>query len=63
VAKSQFVNAAQFRALIVYCLVAFVVFLVLAALLPTGELRTGLVAGWVVLFPVGGWFVFRRGAT
>ena len=62
-ARSQFVTAEQFKALIGYCAVAFVVLLLLAALLPSGVVRTGLVAGWVVFFPVGAWVVFRRGTT
>ena len=60
-AESQFVSAEQLKTLIVYFAVAFVVLLVLAAFLPGGVLRTALVAGWVVLFPVGGWVVLRRG--
>ena len=60
-AESQFVSAEQLKTLIGYFAVAFVVLLVLAALLPSGVLRTALIAGWVVLFPVGGWVVFRRG--
>lgn len=59
-AESQFVRAAQLKPLLAYCAVAFVVLLVLSALLPSGTMRTGLVAGWIVLFPVGGWAVFRR---
>ena len=62
-AKSQFVPAAQLKPLIGYFAVAFIVFLVVASLLPPGTMRTGLVAGWIVLFPAGGWIVFRRGRT
>jgi hypothetical protein len=44
----------------VYCTVAFVVLLALTAVLPGGRLRNGVVIGWIFLFPLGGWLVFRR---
>jgi hypothetical protein len=58
--KSRFVSAARLRRLIVYLGVAFVVVLGVGALVPPGSLRNGLVALWVVGFPIGAWKVFGR---
>lgn len=58
--ESRFVSAAKLKPLLAYFVVAFVVVVVLGALLPPGRLRTGLVLTWLVLFPLGGWLVFRR---
>lgn len=60
-AESRFVSAARLKPLIVYFAVAFAVLLAVAALAPAGRVRDGLVLAWIVLFPFGGWFVFRRG--
>ena len=59
--ESQFVSAKQLKPLLVYCAVAFAALLVLTAVLDDGRLRNAIVIGWVVLFPAGGWLVFRRG--
>ncbi|KPJ84300.1 MAG: hypothetical protein AMS19_01220 [Gemmatimonas sp. SG8_23] len=58
--ESQFVSASRLKPLLVYCTVAFVVLLALTAVLPGGRLRNGVVIGWIFLFPLGGWLVFRR---
>ena len=58
--ESRFLSAAKAKALIIYFAVAFVVVVLLGTLVPPGQLRNGLVLGWLVLFPVGGWLVFRR---
>lgn len=60
--ESRFVSAAKLKPLLVYLVVAFVVVVLVGALLPPGRLRNGLVLGWLVLFPLGGWLVFRRAA-
>ena len=60
VPESRFVSAAKAKALIGYFAVAFVVVVLLGTLVPAGTLRNGLVLAWLVLFPVGGWLVFRR---
>lgn len=59
--ESQFVSAAKLKPLLVYCAVAFLIVVILGALVPPGQLRRGLVGAWLVLFPVGGWLVFKRG--
>ena len=58
--ESRFVSARRLKPLIAYFAVAFVVLLLLSALLPGGGTRSALVAAWIVLFPVGGWLVYRR---
>lgn len=58
--ESRFISAAKLKPLLVYFLVAFVIVVLVGALLPTGRLRNALVLGWLVLFPLGGWLVFRR---
>ncbi len=58
--ESRFVSAGRLKPLIAYCAVAFVTLLVLAELAPGGRMRGVLVALWIVLFPLGGWLVFRR---
>lgn len=58
--ESRFVSASKAKALIAYFAVAFVVVVLLGTLVPAGQLRNGLVLGWLVLFPVGAWIVFRR---
>lgn len=57
---SRFVSAARLKPLIGYFAVAFVVVALIGSLLPPGRLRTLLVLAWLILFPVGGWLVFRR---
>ena len=63
--KSQFVSAGKLRPMIIYFAVAFVVLLVVDAALqsfvPGRSARQALVVGWLVLFPLGGWLVWRRG--
>lgn len=59
--ESQFVSSAKLKPLIVYFAVAFLVVVAVGALVPPGELRSGLVVLWLVLFPVGAWMVFKRG--
>lgn len=59
--ESRFVSAAKLKPLIGYLALAFVVVVVIGAIVPPGPLRNGLVLAWLVLFPVGGWVVFRRG--
>ncbi|NNF13618.1 MAG: hypothetical protein HKN72_10350 [Gemmatimonadetes bacterium] len=59
--ESQFVSAAKLKPLIAYCAVAFLVVVILGGVVPAGGLRRGLVVGWLVLFPVGAWVVFKRG--
>jgi len=58
--ESQFVSARKLKPLIAYCAIAFLVVLLVGGLMPSSRLRNLLVVGWFVLFPVGGWFVFRR---
>ena len=58
--KSQFVAAGRLKPLLMYFAIAFVVVLALGALLPDGRARSLLVVGWIGLFPVGAWLVFRR---
>jgi hypothetical protein len=55
------VSAERLKPLIVYFALAFVVLLAAAAFAPAGRVRDGLVMAWIVLFPFGGWLVFRRG--
>lgn len=59
--ESRFVSARRLKPLILYCAIAFTVVLLIGALAPVGRARTLLVGGWVVVFPIGGWLVFRRG--
>ncbi len=63
--KSRFVSASRLRPLLLYFAVAFVVLLVLdgalQAVAPSRPSRFALVLGWMVLFPLGGWLVWRRG--
>lgn len=59
--ESRFVSAAKLKPLIAYFAVAFVVVVAIGSLVPPGGLRTALVVGWLILFPVGGWKVFKRG--
>lgn len=61
VTRSRFVSAARLKPLIVYFALAFVVLLCVAGFAPEGRVRDGLVMGWIVLFPFGGYLVFRRG--
>jgi hypothetical protein len=58
--ESRFVSARRLKPLLVYCAIAFVVVLLLS-LAPWGRARNLLVIAWLVLFPLGGWLVFRRG--
>ncbi len=58
--ESRFVSSASLKPLLAYAAAAFVVLLVLAELVPGGYVRSALVAAWLVLFPLGGWLVFRR---
>lgn len=59
--ESRFVSAAKLKPLIGYLAVAFAAVVLVGWLVPPGALRRGLVLAWMVLFPVGGWLVFRRG--
>ena len=63
--KSQFVAAQRLRPMIGYLAAAFLVVLAADAALqwlaPGGGARRILVAAWIVLFPLGGWLVWRRG--
>lgn len=58
--ESRFVSAAKLKPLIGYLALAFFFVVVIGAIVPPGRLRNGLVLAWIVLFPVGGWVVFRR---
>lgn len=58
--ESRFVSARRLKPLLIYCAVAFLVVLLLGGLAPPGRTRHVLVIAWLVLFPIGGWFVFRR---
>lgn len=58
--ESRFVSAAKLKPLLAYVAVAFVIVVLVGALLPAGRLRSGLVLAWLALFPLGGWLVFRR---
>lgn len=58
--ESRFVSAKQLKPLIIYFAVAFVVVLLIGTMLPAGRPRSLLVIAWIVLFPLGGWLVFRR---
>lgn len=58
--ESRFVSAAKLKPLIGYLAAAFVVVVLVGSLVPSGQLRNGLVLAWLVLFPIGGWLVFRR---
>jgi len=63
VPKSQFVEARRLRPLLVYCVVAFVVLLVAdaaVAALDGGTVRGAVVLSWMIVFPVGGWLVWKR---
>lgn len=57
--RSQFASARRLRALVYYLGAAFLVVLVADAVLPAGTARSLLTIGWVILFPLGGWWVFR----
>ena len=59
--ESRYVSSAKLKPLVGYFAVAFVVVVLLGWLVPAGSLRRGLVLAWMVLFPVGGWLVLRRG--
>ena len=63
--ESRYVSARRLRPLIVYFAVAFVALLGVDALvdvLVAGRgARQAVVLAWIVLFPVGGWLVWRRG--
>lgn len=63
--RSRFVSASRLRPLIAYCAVAFAVLLVvdaaLNAFVPARGVRQIMVIAWIVLFPLGGWLVWRRG--
>lgn len=59
--ESRFVSAAKLKPLIAYFAVAFVLVVAIGSLVPPGDVRTVLVLGWLVAFPVGAWMVFKRG--
>ena len=63
--KSRFVSASKLRPLIVYFAVAFAVLLLADAALDAFVSGRGarqlVVIAWIVLFPLGGWLVWRRG--
>lgn len=59
--ESRFVSARRLRPLLVYCAIAFLVMLLFGVVAPPGPIRNVLVIAWLVLFPTGGWLVFRRG--
>ena len=58
--ESRYVSSSKLKPLVGYCAVAFVVVVLLGSVVPPGTLRRGLILAWMVLFPVGGWLVFRR---
>ncbi len=58
--ESRFISAAKLKPLVGYMAAAFVVVVLVGWLVPPGQLRNGLVLAWLVLFPLGGWLVFRR---
>lgn len=61
--RSRFVPASRLRPIVVYCAIAFVVLLV--ADIALQSLGWGgrhlLVVGWMIAFPLGGVWVWRRG--
>lgn len=57
--KSRFLTAAQLKAFVLYLALAFVAVLAIGAVAPAGGPREVLVIGWIVLFPVGAWYVLR----
>lgn len=63
--KSRYVSASRLRSLIVYFAIAFASLLAadtLVGMLGAGRAgRQLVVLAWIVLFPVGGWLVWRRG--
>ena len=60
-AKSRFVESRRLRPLLAYCAIAFVVLLVADAVASrTGGLRQLVVLAWMILFPAGGWIVWKR---
>lgn len=58
--RSRYVSSARLKPLIAYFAMAFVAMLVVGVLVPPGPLRVVMIAAWIVLFPLGGWLVFRR---
>jgi len=54
------VEASRLRPLVGYFAIAFLLVVAIGWLVPAGRLRNALVLAWFVLFPVGGWLVFRR---
>jgi hypothetical protein len=63
VPKSRFVESRRLRPLLVYCALALVVLLVADAFVSSlaDGVRRFVVPAWMILFPLGGWFVWRRG--
>lgn len=63
--RSQFVEAKRLRPLLAYFALALLAILVadvaLEELAPSSGVRRLLLPAWIVLFPVGGWLVWRRG--
>lgn len=57
--ESRIVPSKRLKPLIVYFAVAFVVVLAVGLSVPAGPVRVGLVLGWIVVFPMGAWWVFR----
>lgn len=65
--ESRYVSADRLLRILVYVAVALVALLVgnavLSATGAASELRRGLVLAWIVLFPLGGWLVWRRSGS
>lgn len=57
--KSRFVTAEQLKPLIIYLALAFVAVLSIGTMAPSGRPREVLIIGWIVLFPLGAWYVLR----
>ena len=58
--RSRYVSAQRLKALLGYFAVAFVSVLVVGLLVPAGNARMLLSFVWIVAFPIGAWWVFRR---
>ena len=58
--RSRYVSAQRLKALLGYFAAAFLCVLAVGVLVPAGSTRTLLTFLWIVGFPVGGWWVFRR---
>jgi len=59
--RSQFVSSDRLWPLLAYLVIAVIAVIVVGVLVPSAEFHRILVIAWLVLFPVGGWMVWRRG--